>query len=385
MTVLRHFLTAAIVLGATSTIKEAKADGLGLSTFFTGSRSTDAETADSGSTVARKDHTLRMIAAGESGETIGARGAAISAENCSKIKQSAAAAKATTVQRHAPPSPVLTIRDTTCFAGIIATKIPQTGIGFIDGLVSQLVKIVSEGLCRSTNGFWSKISAAATSGNLSDLLGPAITQGTQYVTQRLDQLVPTSERQMPTIESLTPAADDTPSTIIPQIPVPAGGWGEAGYTMCGDTALISDEVTGTLSGTGQSRTYSQQMMSRGMGYSLKFTTGPEEYSPEVGPNISPFLGRITAQTVGPHAGITQGFAISTQTCDFAGNVSPVKTGIQPTILYLVTNSTDLPSNVVGLRPNTTYFLNYRNSDGREFTCPVGASCPFTVSFDKSEP
>jgi hypothetical protein len=329
------------------------------------------------------DATRAAIASGDT--DYGAQKQAANDANCTDIKTSVERVRSGAIQRRAAPSPVNTIRDTTCFVDVFKIAIPQLGSGFISGMLNDLVQRAAGNGCNSTGSFWKSISTAASTGNLAGLVGPAITQGTKYVAQEFSAVTPTSYRQMPTPVPYKPTPLPSGQPTAPQVAMPAAGWGASGYAMCGNVATISEDVSNYVSQSSwmQTATYRQAMMSRGIGYSLSFTTGDDAYdlasSQDV--DLSSFVGTIAARITNANtAGAMQKMALSTQGCDFAGASGTSVVNTSPTISFLVTRHTNIPSGIARLEPNTTYYLNYYDSDGSNFTCPIGASCDFEVDF-----
>jgi hypothetical protein len=98
-------------------------------------------------------------------------------------------AKVAYTQRHMAPDPTRIIKSTTCFVDVFSIPIPQTGFGFVDVLVGNLVQMFTTKLCNSTTGFWSNIASAVASGNVSGLQNMAISSTQNYVQQSVSTSV----------------------------------------------------------------------------------------------------------------------------------------------------------------------------------------------------
>lgn len=195
-----------------------------ISSFFNGFTSSSNQNARSiPRAPAHLDAARFAIANSTNADGEAARTAAFSDANCKDILVTAQEARVEAVQRYTPPSPVNVIRDSTCFVDVIGIKIPHTGIGYLDQLLPQIIKMASDSACNSTNGFWSKISNSVKTGSVADLLGSAINAGTTYVAQEFQQMTPPSYVQTPTIGPIS-----QPLTIqsnAPKVVAPPGGWG----------------------------------------------------------------------------------------------------------------------------------------------------------------
>lgn len=299
------------------------------------------------------------------------------------------------VQRHMAPSPVSIIKNTTCFIDIFSIPIPSTGFGFVDALVGQVVGFIKNAVCKSTGSFWGQITSAAMSGNVSGLINAGVTAtkdaGANYTKETFATLTASPSKAMP---SPTPPAGPAKFSPHPPpvIPTPNGGWGNyaSGYAMCGNVVLITEDVSATYTQTnGVSPTsYYQSMMTRGLGYSLSFTTGPDVsttfYAQQ---QPSSIITSIDAAIVNQGAGkILQKMVVSTKNCDFNGDVNLSDISFSPSLQYIVSSgAVRTQPGIATLLPNTTYYLNYLDFDGTNYTCPNGASCDFNINFTNTNP
>lgn len=368
-------LAMAPVMAATSTSA--------LSSFFFGSTQNSSSPSGAGQGAAQMDAARIAIANGDN--SFGAKSAAAKDANCTAITTSTQQVRTAALKRRAPVSPVDTIRGTTCFVDVFSTVIPQIGGGFVSNLVNQLVQRSIGPGCNSSNSFWSAITKSAQTGNVASLLGPAITAGTKYVAQEFTSPAPTRIIPMPTVEPYVPTTVPAIQPAASQIAVPGSGWGSAGYAMCGNIAAISESVgQHFLQASGSSvSSYQQATMSRGVGYSLSFTTGPDVYDTGIPPHTDPnmLMSTIAARITNNNtSGIIQELTISPDGCDFSGAKGVTRFGTAPALSFIVTQRADLPAGIMRLAPNTRYYVNYHDSDGTQFTCPTGATCQFQVDF-----
>ena len=80
---------------------------------------------------------------------------------------------------------------------------------------------------------------------------------------------------------------------------------------------------------------------------VKFTTGSAQGS-----------GQIVLSTAGNNAGTTHDYTLSTQPCDFGTGLKSFPGAGAPTIRFTVSST---PGTYPKVLPNTTYYINIRNS------------------------
>lgn len=144
-------------------------------------------------------------------------------DNCNKLKVVKTNAIQRSVQMHMPSDPTKVVENTTCFQNVLATKIPSTGFGFADQIISSLLSQYAGGGCTKTTNQWSGMVGSVQSGNYQQLFSSS-----QYA---------------------DPGASVTPLTTAPVSQPGSNGW----YTQS-PTQLQSQITTGTQGAIQQVKT-----------------------------------------------------------------------------------------------------------------------------------
>ena len=126
----------------------------------------------------RKELATDAIANSTSNAVQSATTSARSSKSCTDLKASAKAAAEQSVRNHLPPDPTKVIEKSTCFVSVAKIKIPATGYGFADAIVSGLLGMMENGCANSTNS-WTAIVNAANVGNISGLSNMQVLQAIQ--------------------------------------------------------------------------------------------------------------------------------------------------------------------------------------------------------------
>jgi hypothetical protein len=86
--------------------------------------------------------------------------------NLTTAKQNAASSF---VKNKLPPDPSTAIQNSSCFLDVMDIKIPTTGFGFLDSLMSSLTPFLQSSACNKTANFWNDTKTKMSGGQFGSL------------------------------------------------------------------------------------------------------------------------------------------------------------------------------------------------------------------------